>query len=330
MDALKYSTVFSLKYGALFTSVMILAVILSNPLLLVPAVASQYLADAKESITWGRQLYAFFTVAHGGVTKAPNPVDWYEMSLRDGCGYWWTYLWISVICLFSIICDRQRRLQNVIVASWVLPSAAYLLFFGPPTGSHYFLSVALPMASCIGNPAIWQWRMHSGRRRTVACFLLCGTIVVSGIEFLHFFRLDIASYGTFLDREEDAAVAFGRELDELRLCRVPHDRSWRILRHWGIYVPHVEEFAVEPFEDYYFASYEDVSRSKPDIIVMKKRLVDLGSDPKVLSLYAGKPEYEQRYRSFVFFRDVKENRVKGYRKILERDVAVAFEKERGE
>jgi hypothetical protein len=338
----KQAGVWFAKYGMLFFVIMVLTVVVSNPLLVRPEIAKEYLTRAKESIQWGNESFVLAQI-QGDKPLEVGPLVWYAESFRASCGPWWIYLLILGIWLFSVRYDPCHRLLNILIATWALPLGLYLLFFGFPDRSYYFLPVILPLVSCLGNPSIWMFWTHSGVRRVVALCLLSGVVLLGGIEVLGCLRSDLRYYRSQLYRvEKSRGIAFGRELEDKRLRLVPAGATYRILRDVGlegttIYLPQFDRFDVRGFSNYKgVAINEDIHEFKPDLIILRQSNVALYAHPRMVRYYDENPDAETvggyaadrelYHKIHRFYCDVKNGRLNGYHKVLENDFAIAYEK----
>ena len=70
------------------------------------------------------------------------------------------------------------------------------------------------------------------------------------------------------------------------------------------------------------ADYSNVSFN-PDLIILQQDLIQKNSDPSGASISF---DQEQARRSLIFYTDAKNNQLKGYKRVLESEFAVAFRK----
>jgi len=328
------ATVLTVKHGTLFVVIMIAGFVITNPLIVLPEMLKEYVADAKGSIEWGREGFLL-----GQLMQPSGAKSWYG-ELSHNCGRWWLYVLILGISIVGILSDGRTKLLNIIIVTWALPFALYLICFGAPDRSYYFLSIALPLMSCVGSPVIWQWRGHLeafGRR--AALTVLVSTVALCGLEAMRYVETDLGIYKGGLDREKNSeAVASGRELDRLYLSRIPHDGSIRILRDdpvgaGSVYIPQIERFDVLQFSG--LMKYEDVEKTRPKFIVLLRSSIEFYSSERFLRQYSGYPEdtlnrsfgHPFLRASYRFYRDAKENQLKAYHRVWANSYAVAFERD---
>src|SRR5262249_30276102 len=102
----------AIKRGVLFVLVMAGAIIVSNPLLLLPSFARTFL------IVLNRQAV---NNANWGMPRPHGVLPWYTEALRWGFGFWWIYALALLSCLLGIRYNEKKRLLNIIVLTWVTP-----------------------------------------------------------------------------------------------------------------------------------------------------------------------------------------------------------------
>jgi hypothetical protein len=225
----------------------------------------------------------------------------------------------------------------------VLPFGLYLLFFGSPGRTYYFLPVILPLASCVANPALWDLKNYGTVGRNIGLILAMVTLVLCGWQWWHYTGTDQEHY-TWSARieEENPSLAFYRKLDEDYLSRIPSRKGpLRVLMDlpsapWGVwfYLPDVDHLHVQVFPNYSgMGEYKDIEHLKPDLILLSRWNVQRYStlaaiavlgDPSVTML----EEPQLASRIVEFYRDAGNGSLKGYRQVLQTEFAIAFEKDK--
>jgi hypothetical protein len=309
------------KHSGMFLVVMILTIVISNPLLLIPSIARAYffvLSDTAKLHAWGWD-----------EERATGPLSWYTAggaggspALQETFGFWWFYVLVLLICILSIAYNREKRSLNVIILMWILPISLYLLFFVGSKGSRYFIPVFLPLFSCIGNLLALHFSDESGRRKIPALVLAGMSMILCALQFAHYMPTDIDMYTSVLNRENrSSSIRFYRQLNDVYLQRLPQDTRLTIVREVNLYLPPSPNR-----DDHYvwgFVEYDDIRRIKPNLILLSRATINFNSDPLKIRTMPG--EWGERaLRGYDFFRDAKMGSLKGFHKLLETDLAVAF------
>ncbi len=300
----------TLKRAALFCAFMLLTVIVSNPLLLIPQTAraiigSQTAQAEMNSFGWGVQM-------------AKGPLAWYAEALKGGFGLWWVYVLALGGCVWGIRSDN-KRLLNVIILTWFVPFAVYLLFFVANKATRYFLPALLPMISCIGNQVIWSINRDRSRKMlTLASAAML--LLLLGPQLVLNVRADVNSYAHTLYREqESASIAFYRQLDNVCLQQLPPGTRLTVFRDPYVYLPPIEGMDVRM--KWGSADYRDIEGIVPDLILLQSDYVAEYSDPATVDASF---DAAQAKASLEFYRDASHNAIAGYRRILETPFGVAF------
>jgi 4-amino-4-deoxy-L-arabinose transferase-like glycosyltransferase len=296
------------KRGALFAGLMALTIVITNPLLLIPAYSRQIIDT---------QLLQAGRIAFGwDVAMERGPLPWYRQTLRLTYGYWWVYVAALAACLWAAIADNKRRVLAVITLTFVLPMSIYLLFFVAAKPARYFLPVMLPLLAALGYEALYSWN----RSRPLRTALSVALVVVMVIQIGVFLKRDIPFYTDTLTRETwSPALAFYDQLEKVYLDQLPADRSLVIYRDPYVYVAPRENAQI--VMDWDLPSYELITRLNPDLILLHQHNIANFTDPTFIENYY-RPD--QARLNAEFYADANAGTVPGYERVLTTAFGVAL------
>jgi len=299
------------KHGAKFIAAMALTIVVANPHLMVPEEAR----ETFEILRGQTELNASGWEVRGETGVA----SWYERALSHGFGFWWFHSLMLIWCVLTIRFDRERRHLALTILAWAVPVSLYLVFDVAKTVERYFLPILLPLASCLASPAPWRrlGRVSSPVLRMAAggafALVILFQVSVFAVE-------DVRRYRRVLYREETSpSLAFTQQLENEVLSRWAPGESIRIFRDATLYVRALPEYEIHL--RWRSPEHHDLVEIQPDLILLRLSEIDQFRDE---SIVAENFDPEQARRSHRFYRDVRNNAVPGYRRIMETDFGVAF------
>jgi hypothetical protein len=245
--------------------------------------------------------------------------SWYEHALSRGFGFWWVHLLMLIWCVLTIRFDREKRHLALTILAWVLPISLFLVFDVAKTVERYFLPILLPLASCLASPAPWR---RLGKISSPALRMAAGSAFALVILFqVSVFAVeDVRRYQHVLHREQTSpSLEFTRRLESEVLSRWAPGESIRIFRNAVMYVRALPNYEVHL--RWHGPEHQDLVEIQPDLILLLQSEIDLYRDE---SIVAESFDPEQARRSHRFYRDVRNDAVPGYRRIMETDFGVAF------
>jgi hypothetical protein len=299
------------KHGAKFIATMALTIVVTNPHLMVAEEAR----ETFEILRGQTELNASGWEVRGETGIA----SWYEHALSRGFGFWWIHLLMLVWCVFTIRFDREKRHLALTILAWAVPISLYLVFDVAKTVERYFLPILLPLASCLASTAPWR---RLGRVSSRALRIAAGSAFALVILFqVSVFAVeDVRRYQRVLHREQTSpSLDFTNRLENEVLSRWAPGESIRIFRDATMYVRPRPEYEVHL--RWRSLEHQDLVEIQPNLILLRKSEIDLYRDE---SIVAESFDPEQAGRSQRFYRDVRNDEVPGYRRIMETDFGVAF------
>jgi hypothetical protein len=305
-----------LRHGIMFLLVMASTIIITNPLLLIPK-GQEIIFDAlrlqNERMSSGSPEHYLQT--------------WYTVALRDYYGFWWFYLLALCATLLGVLYDKSKRLLNIIILTWALPLSVYLLFCKNSLFSivHvlYFLPVMLPLLSCIGNPVVWNFNSpYKGSKKAVAFFSSMALLIACGYQLAYYTIKNIDTYGYTLSREEESpALAFYQTFNNAYLSKQPRDVRLNVFRHVEIYLPPLKDVNDKIWVD--LIDYDDINAVNPTLLFLRQS--DIRNYSARHKTCSGK-NCKKDHKTCEFYRDAKNDSIKGFKLIFETDYGAVFKK----
>jgi hypothetical protein len=164
-------------------------------------------------------------------------------------------------------------------------------------------------------PSLWQIR---NRISFVLVVLL--TIGLSAQMSIYLLR-DVTMYGRLVAQERNSpGIAFYQRLVQDGLLPSSPETTVTIFRDHYVYLPPNPKYDART--KWGNTDYSDV-RFNPELIILEQDLIQKNSDPLRPSVSF---DQEQARRSLIFYTDAKNNQLKGYKRVLESEFAVAFRK----
>jgi hypothetical protein len=300
----------AVKRGVLFVLVMAGAIVISNPLLLIPSMAREFVIALNRQAAWNE---------NWGMPRPHGPLAWYSETLRWGFGFWWIYALALLASLLGIRYNRKNRLLNIIVLTWAAPLSVYIFYAVGAASffSHYFIPTLLPLMSCIGNLFDLPVQAPSGQWRRPAVIAAGVCILLCTVQFGYYVVADVHTYAAVLERESNSSsLRFYRQLQESYLSRLPQNSQLTILREPKLYVPPSPNWQDHPLRE---MDYDDLEHFHPDVLIMSKGVIDAVSEK---GYQFSNPQKQSKILEF--YADVKVDKVAGFHKQLETDLAIAF------
>ena len=299
-----------LKAG-LFVLVMAAAVVVSNPLLLLPQERQALVAN---------QRLQFQQTSAGIILRDSLPYFQLGQYPADFRLHYGEVLFILLGLggmLLGLARSKQRRL-DVLMLAWLVPMA-YTVNFAGTKRTHYWLPIVLLLAAGLTNyflPEIWA---KPGRGRSLMGW---SVIALVALQMILFVRSDVSLYQQGLTREQTSpGIAFYRRFDQEILSKLPPDSPLLIYRDWHIYVPGGPHRRVEINWDLANSAY--IAGLKPDFILLEQANVQLFSDPATQAK-AADPGAMQELQQF--YTEVLNDQVPGYHLLFKDDFGYALGK----
>ena len=291
------------RKAGLFLLVMAAAILISDPLLLLPQERAEIIRTMKTQMELS---------GVGIVLKYENP--FWE---NGGLPSYITDNYASGLCLalglialfYGIL--RGNRTNSLIILAYLVP--AFLINTNAAARRlHDFLPILLPFFAMLPN--LWN-----RKALTIASCLL---IALQTGRNLH---TDCSLYREQLAREENSAsIALYKETVEKVLPEtdVPAERMTRVWRDWKMYYPEQEGFVI--FTDWEMATAEKIAEANPDLILLERANIKAYGSEESLQNAVDSNEYQPIHE---FYAAAGNDAIKGYHRVLENSAGSVFMRE---
>jgi hypothetical protein len=313
----------ALGLGALFIGVMAAAVVLSNPLLLLPQERAEIIATQK--LQWQQSTQGYWT------QNLSPYFQWgqYPEDFRQHYGE----LFFIMLCLLGLalgMLREDRRRLHILILAWVVPFMYYFLVIATTRRTHYFLPVAIPLFSCLINffppafpnrldrpdgaaPPISQQIMRIAR--WAAAVLI---IVQVGI----FLWKDIGLYRDQLNKEKDSSsLVFSQKVEKEVLSKL-EGQKLVIYHDWKAYIPLHSGWQMEMNWD--LANYNYIRDLNPDILLLENGNLAIFTPENVVQNALNPGNMAALHQ---FYADAAENKIPGYQRVLQDHFGSVFVKD---
>jgi hypothetical protein len=306
-----------LRQGILFLLLMAAGVAVANPLLLIPKEAWRMADTLKEQAALNSTSWVG---AGSPVPVMERPQAWYADSLRESFGFWWIGIAVLCIVVWAIASLPHRRILNMVMLTWALPIALYVMLTVSIPGGRYFIPIFLPLMSCLGNVIAEGEEGWRGPRRKALCALAGVVYVACGLQFACYVRTNVANYVSTVHRETSSPMmVYCQDIERACLPAFPRDRVLDVLCDSYVYVRPSEN--VRPrYTRKWSMDYSDWD-PMPDLMILRWYYITEFAEPGVEDRQTDR---EQAHRSHEFYRDAMRNAFAGFVKVYENEYAAVF------
>lgn len=310
---------YSLGLGALFVLVMAIAVVVSNPLLLLPQERAELIRT---------QALQFQQTTVGIVMKVTEPFfslkSGYPQVFRINYGEL-LFVLLALAGLVLGLVRPKNRLLNALVLAWIIP-LTYSIDTAATRRSYYFIPVMLPLFCCLVNffPVDGMTWIKTGLGsekfgmwlNRLAPWLVGGLIVLQAGLFLH---TDIEEYLNALNREKTSpSIIFYNELETQLKAKLPGQKLV-VYRDWHMYFPEREGKDVEI--DWTLPNYAYMKELNPDLMLLEEDNIKAYSQPSAVSQAVNPEDMKQTY---AFYLDASKKQIAGYQLLLDSHFGSAY------
>ncbi|PKO13084.1 MAG: hypothetical protein CVU39_20795 [Chloroflexi bacterium HGW-Chloroflexi-10] len=285
-----------------FLAVMALAVVISNPLLLLPIERGEIIRY--QLIQW-RETTQGSLVAHQGLTLNQQTIQ-FLFSNSGGI----------ILSLFSLIglihasLKSEKRIFYTLILAWLIPFG-WVTLGGSSLRPHYLIPLLIPL---LAAGLMVGLQLQSGRYRNIFLAIVVFQLMVSA-------WYDFQVIRSTLNRETDSqSIRFYHYVaDEILSDMEP--APGLIFRDWQIYIP--EDVDYEVVFDWNNATYTRLEEIQPDILLLEQERI---------RLFSGQEEGTQLAQGvdgsdwFIFYSDAANNHIQGYHLIYENQFGKVFVK----
>ncbi len=300
----------ALGMAAAFLAVMAAAVVISNPLLLLPqerAALIQY------------QFLQYQQTMSGIILHNTQPFlenGQYPADFRENYGTL-LFVLLAFLALGVGISHKATRQRSLLMLTFILPMS-YTIINAATRRIHYWLPVMIPLFSCFiflfpedevsektseiqKAPPAWGEKFHR-----YAPWLVFAVLFT---QFCIFIQSDFKIYNEALYRESTSpSLNFTQQVDNLLSALPQQNKKYVAYRDWHIYFPSNQRWRVEMNWDLTGESY--IRSVDPDLILLETENITLYSDPQTLDNAVNPEDFKQ---AKLFYEAANKNQLKGYR-----------------
>jgi hypothetical protein len=309
----------SLGLGALFLGVMAAAVVVSNPLLLLPQERAELIHD---------QVWQFQQTTVGIIMKVTQPyfslTGGYPQDFRIHYGEL-LFVLLALAALGLGLVRSKNRLQNALVLAWIIP-LIYTIDTAATRRTYYFIPVMLPLLCCLVNffpEGGLRWiktgltsEKLSIQINSLAPWLLGGLIVLQAGLFLN---TDIQDYLSGLNREKTSPSIIFYNALEAQLKTNLAGQKLVVYRDWHMYFPEREGKDVEI--DWTLPNYAYINDLNPDLMLLEEDNIKTYSQANAISQAVNPEDMRQTY---TFYLDASKKQIAGYQLLLDSHFGAAY------
>ncbi|NLF50119.1 MAG: YfhO family protein [Leptolinea sp.] len=307
----KYSPRRIFTAAAGFLGVMLLAVVISNPLLLFPQERAALIEYQKLQ----------FQQTSMGILQA-NPQPYFAEYPADFRYHYGEleFLMMGFAGLTVALFFSKKRWYYAVLLAFIIPMTL-TINFSATRRTHYFLPVVLPLVSCLSVLLPGKGSEEDENRVKASNVIQFVTVALMAYQAFLFWPRTQEIYVNALRKEElSPSIAFYKSV----LAELPanFDSMQRVVyRDWKVYFPPGGEYLTEMTWDMPTIAY--IESIDPDILLLDRENIALYSNPDSVtnSVNPGntKPIHE-------FYLAADENNLPGYSLLFENPFGLAFVK----
>jgi len=303
----------------LFVLLLGAAVLVTNPLLLLPIERGEIISVFKANLKQNTQ--GFYVAGNGEAGKLARYAD----LLRTSYGGLLLFFSAAAAALIGLL-KKGNHLKYLVILTWVGAYFGYFLAFASTLRTHYFIPVVLPLYACLLDlvPA-WQdlklvQAAKTGRKAllknlaAVAVVLLTVIVIVWNIPT----AVQLVREGTRRE-ETSASLALYRTFEKDVMPRIPQDTPLVIYRDWRAYVADDPHWQV--IYNWDLVGYSYIYEHQPDLLFIEREnalyFADEAKQEQALD--------QDRMRDMnAFYADVLTNEVDGYQQVYQDGFGFVF------
>lgn len=298
------------RLSVAFVALMAITFALANPFLFLPnerEAAFRIQSQQAESMSNG------FVLSY-----AKDPGTWIPLITENYAQP--LFLLLAFVALGLGIANKEKRLLNILIATWAIPFALYLLFAIAIKPKHFFIPIMLPVFSALPGLFDQFLPIKFAKENASRLVLFFGAVLIAGSQLVYNFNFDRGLYLEELNKEKgNQSIQFYEQLDENVFSRIPEDDYLYIFRDVRMYVPDLPRWEVS--HRWGTVDYAFIQRNKIDVIVLwKQRLYDYTQEGAAESAL-DQTDFAEAAR---FYKDALNGAVEGYQLIYGNDYGVAY------
>lgn len=295
----------TLWLGCIFIIIMGLAVIISNPLLLIRKEFNTYY-----SIQTTQSEY----LKSGWVNKTNLQIsDWLNL-----IKYSFTWPLVLLLSTLGLIWgwiqkkNAQLKLLAMLTLTWVIPYTLYVFCTVNLLSWKYLLPALLPLLAGIG----FYYNVSSKFIKTKLFLLLI--LIIFSAQLIIIKNAFYIYHNAYVWTEKNPGIVFYNQIKDKIITSENHTTT--IYRDFDIYFPNTDKISVT--QKYGTITYADLTQINPDYILLEKGKINLYSNQATEEFIDAQnaPATKQ------FYQDLMNNKLSNYQILYENDYAIALKK----
>ena len=298
--------------------VFICGFLVSQPVMIWPPTAWQVIERLQTSISNSTQAKDMVRMP-GYLTTADLP-HWYQNSFHNFYGHWIFLIAALAAAAAGVLLEKQRRHRYLAVLVWFVPISIYVVTQIVYTGEQrYWLPMWMPVFAAFLSFCFWVARHSRLARFGLAAWAIVALLPVW--QAAAYIRNDAADWMEQVNRQKvSPAIFFYHKVEDGWLSKLPKDRAYAVFRDPYIYLPPMlAGFKVRM--RYKDTTYADILEIPTDILLL---------DTDYIRLNASNVDMDRKKASrilwdtYLFYSDVRDDKVKGFRKIYQDKWGIFF------
>jgi len=244
---------------------------------------------------------------------------WYRNAFHYYYGHWLFLIAAIVATVAGMPLDKPRRNRYLAVLVWVAPISAYVVTQIEYTGEErYWLPIWMPVLAAFLSFCLWAVARSRWTPLGIAGCILAGTPALQAAEYV---KADAEIWRLEAGRETVApALFFYRKVEHDWLSKMPKNRDYSIFRDPYVYFPpSLAGFNVRM--RYKDTTFSDVVEVPTDILLVQVDYIKINASDENL---ADKQASPLLWNSYLFYSDVRDDKVRGFKKIYQDKFGIFF------
>ncbi len=294
--------------AALFVAIMLAALVISNPLLLLPQERAAIISY--QTLQWEQSSQGIILSNTESFFAEGYPTD---IRIHYGQPF---FLLMAFAALGFGIARKETRLKSSVILAWCIPLSISIFNLGTRR-THYWLPIMMPLFSTLVNLFPEEKLRFKGKVRDRGKMALALLIVLQAALFI---RTDVSIYTTQLQREQSApSILFYDKLEAEIFTPIVLSRQLVVYRDWHVYAPATPARRVEMNWD--LATYSYIEDLNPDVILLDRENVLLFSQEDVVGQAVDQGDMAQMH---AFYGDAGRDELEGYQLVLQDNFGYAL------
>jgi hypothetical protein len=296
--------------AGVFLGIMLLAVVISNPLLLFPQ-------ERAALIEYQKLQFQQTSMGILQTNTQPYFATDYPEDFRTHYGEL-EFLMMAFAGLFVGMFFSKKRWYYTVLLAFIIPMIL-TINFSATRRTHYFLPVILPLVSCLSLLLPGKGKEEDENRVKSSTVIQYVTVALMAYQAYLFFPLDQKIFTEAVKKEElSPSIKFYDEAT--KALPTGFDSQKRVVyRDWKVYFPQGGNFLTEMTWDMPTMNY--IQSIDPDVILLDRENIALFSKPESVTNSVNPGNTQPVHE---FYQAAEENAIPGYKEFYENPFGIGF------